>query len=355
MRYSVITTLLAVAVMQIVPLSKHLFAEEPPNAGEEGRAVNEDEKQAGETTSSRFNIAAKTAGGTQMWTDHRFRDGYHIQQNSLTGHWRLLDPSDVRKTWGTRAQCESVLDELKPKPSATDSPGHVVVLLHGLMRTRHSMKPLEAKLRQQGHDDVIRFGYASSRRSISDHANALRSVLEDLPENTQLSFVGHSMGNIVVRHLIGDLQRDGDPQNILPRCRSLVMLGPPNQGAAIARRLAPSGLYGLVTGKGGLELGPQWDDFVQNLATPPFPFAIIAGDVSDNRIKNPLVDNAGDLIVGVEEAKLDGSESFETLPVLHSFLMSDQTAMAKTIEFIDSYAPAKTEEAEQPHSVRDEE
>ncbi len=103
------------------------------------------------------------------------------------------------------------------------------------------------------------------------------------PPETQFSFVGHSMGNIVVRHLISDLQRDGDPHGVLDRCRSMVMLGPPNQGAAIARRLAPTGLYGILTGKGGLELGPDWEDFVQNLATPSFPFAIIAGDVSATR------------------------------------------------------------------------
>ena len=146
------------------------------------------------------------------------------------------------------------------------------------------------------------------------------------------------MGNIVIRHLIGDLKRDGDPDEILPRCRSMVMLGPPNQGAAIARRLAPTKLYGWITGAGGLELGPQWESFSSKLATPDFPFLIIAGDLSANRIQNPLVGGSSDFVVSVDEAKLDGAEAMETFPVLHSFLMRDQAVNKRTIEFISSHA-----------------
>ena len=116
-------------------------------------------------------------------------------------------------------------------------------LLHGLMRTNHSMKPVEVALEDKLVDETIRFSYASTRQSISDSAEALREILEDQPSNSRFCFVGHSMGNIVVRHLIGDLQRDGDPKAILSRCIGMAMLGPPNQGASIARNLAPTGHF----------------------------------------------------------------------------------------------------------------
>ncbi|NND97004.1 MAG: lipase [Pirellulaceae bacterium] len=283
---------------------------------------------------SRFNIPIKTTGGTQVWTDHAYRDGYRVQEHALTGHCRLLDGGNVRRAWGTKEQCLAALENYKPKPADPAKPQQVAVLLHGLMRTSHSMKPLEVSLKEEGFDDIIRFSYASSRRSIGDHAAALRVILEDQPTNTQFTFAGHSMGNIVVRHLVGDLQRDGDPAGILPRCRCMVMLGPPNQGASISRRLAPTGLYGLLTGKGGMELGPEWAEFVKRLATPPFPFAIVAGDVSDNTIQNPLVDGDGDFVVGLDEAKLDGCAEFHTVPVLHSFLMNDPKAIELSVEFI---------------------
>jgi pimeloyl-ACP methyl ester carboxylesterase len=281
-----------------------------------------------------LNLPTKTAGGTQLWTDYLWRDGFRVQQHAWTGHWRLLDDKDVRRGWGSKGHCCELLDELKPQPDSTADPQHVAVLLHGLLRSARCMKPMAAAARSAGFQQVIRFSYASSRQSIGTHAAALRSVLENLPANTQFSFVGHSMGSIVVRRVAGDLQREGDPHGTLDRCRSMVMLGPPNQGAAIARRLAATGLFGIVTGQGGLELGPNWEQFVQQLATPPFPFAIIAGDLSDKRLRNPLVDSSGDYLVSVAEAKLEGSEAFHVLPVIHSMLMKDERSIDLTIDFI---------------------
>lgn len=324
---------------------RRLCADESQIAGEERTLVdpkdNEQNKQDQENatdaaTTSRFNLALKTGGGTQLWTDHCYRDGYRIQQNALTEHWRVLDPSDVRRGWGSEQQCHKILDKLKPNPRVLGKPKHYTVLLHGLMRTHHSMKPIATAMAKEGRPDVIRFAYASTRESIADHSAALKEVLEDLPANTQFSFVGHSMGNIVVRHLIGRLQQD-DPKQLLGRCHSMVMLGPPNQGAAISRRLAPTGLYGWLTGQGGLELGPQWETFVTELATPPFPFMIIAGDVSGLPITNPLVDGSSDFVVSVDEAKLDGSESLEIVPVLHSFLMNDEKALKMTVKFLKEH------------------
>jgi pimeloyl-ACP methyl ester carboxylesterase len=284
-----------------------------------------------------WNWATRTIGGAQLWTDHLHRGGYRLQQNALTKHWRLLDSSDVRRTWGSREQCLSVLDTELPQANQANQPRHVVILLHGLFRTRQSMIPLEDKLHEEGYDETIRYAYASTRKSIGDSAVALREMLEDYPANTTFSFIGHSMGNIVVRHMVGDVQRDGDPNRLLDRCESMVMLGPPNQGAMISKRLAATGLYGWVAGKGGLELGPEWDAIADKLATPPFPFAIIAGDVSNIPVQNPLIDGSSDFVVSLEEADLEGREWLKTVPVLHSFLMTDLVTMDMTIDFIKEH------------------
>ena len=307
-----------------------------------GDAADEKASVLEDSTQSEFdmpmNVPLKTTGGTQVWTDYRYRDGYRLQKHALTGHWRLIDEDDVRRAWGNREQCGQALDKKGPPPAVGRAP-HFVVLLHGLMRTQRSMIPLELAFNEAGYHHVIRFSYASTRASIGDHAAALRELIEDLPADATFSYVGHSMGNIVVRHLIGDLLRDGDPHDVLCRSKAMVMLGPPNQGASIARRLAPTGLFGWITGKGGLELGPDWDEFEKKLGTPPFPFAIVAGDFSEKAIKNPLVDGDGDLIVSLDEVKLDGSECLHRLPVLHSFLMSDPSAIKICVEFVSAKCP----------------
>ncbi len=198
------------------------------------------------------------------------------------------------------------------------------------------MSGLAKALEATGHYHAVPLTYASTRASIADHAAAVREVIESLPSDATFSFVGHSMGNIVTRHLIGDLERDGDPHHILPRCESMVMLGPPNQGASIARALAPTRVFGWVTGAGGMELGTHWETLENRLGTPPFPFLIVAGEKTVAGFENPLVAGKGDFIVSLEEARLDGAERIETVPVLHSYLMSDPICIKKTVAYFES-------------------
>ncbi len=317
--------------LTVLSLAMESYAQEPINAQNKALEQNKMDKEPGP-----LNLEWKTGGGMQFWTDHLHRQGYRLQQNAITGHWRLLDADNIRISWGKRSTCEAVLNRKCPEQTTKAAPKSTIILLHGLMRTRGSMSSLEKELLSQGFPEVIRFSYASTRGAISDHAAALREVLENLPAETEFRFVGHSMGNIVVRHLVGDLEKE-DSKKVLPRCKSIVMLGPPNQGATIARRLAPTGVFGWITGAGGLELGPEWEKLKKNLATPGFPFAIIAGDVSSQVIQNPLTEGSGDFVVSVEEAKLEGAQWLRTVPVLHSFLMDDPSVQKWTIEFLKEH------------------
>lgn len=290
-----------------------------------------------------FNLKLPTLGGKQVWTDHVWRDGWTIQQNVLTGHWRLLDPHSVRHAWGSRAGCDAVLQQ--KELSGTIAGGRAIILLHGLMRSSSSMEQLAKSLQETLELPIINFAYASTRSSISEHAAALRELVAGLPGDTRLSFVGHSMGNIVLRHALGDWQRTGDEQT-LQRIEQVVMLGPPNKGAAIARQLAKSRVFGWVTGQAGMELGPHWKEFEDKLAVPHCPFGIIAGHLPESSFQNPLVDGASDFVVSVEEAHLAGEADFLEVPRLHSFLMDDpevQRAVANFMRYQRFTAPAPVE------------
>ncbi len=278
------------------------------------------------------NWKTPTLGGKQLWTDHAWRQGWRIQQNALTGHWRLLDPSNVRHAWGNRAACNQALEQ---QQLPLTLPGnHVVVLLHGLMRSASSMSGLHTHLSASDNRTIVSFEYASTRSAISNHAAALREVVDGLPVEVRLSFVGHSMGNIVLRHAIGDWQRASDSQT-LERIESVVMLGPPNQGASIARQLSKTGVFGWVTGPGGMELGPNWQEFEAQLAIPPCPFGIVAGRLPESNFQNPLVDGASDFVVSVEETRLEGATDFLEVPRLHSFLMDDPEVQRAVAHFLD--------------------
>lgn len=287
-----------------------------------------------------LNLKLPTLGGKQIWTDHVWRDGWSVQQNVLTGHWRVLDPNNVRHAWGSRAACDAYLQQ--QRLSGDIAGQRAIVLLHGLMRSASSMEELEESLSKTLEVPIINFEYASTRDSIGEHAAALRELIAGLPGDTRLSFVGHSMGNIVIRHAIGDWQR-ADDRGTLQRIEHVVMLGPPNQGAAIARQLSKSRVFGWVTGQAGMELGPQWSEFEDKLAVPPCPFGIVAGHLPESTFQNPLVDGASDFVVRVDEAHLAGEADFLEVPCLHSFLMDEpevQQAVANFMQYQRFTPPA---------------
>jgi pimeloyl-ACP methyl ester carboxylesterase len=287
------------------------------------------------------NWRTPTLGGMQFWTDHRWWFGWRIQNNALTGHWRLLDANNVRQAWGTREHCLQVLDNLIRSDQARPpfALGRVVLLMHGLMRTSRSMGAIARALEDADLGTPVSAEYASTRASIAVHSQAFRELVENLPDKPRLTVVGHSMGNIVVRHAIAQWQRSGDPMGVLRRFDGMVMLGPPNQGASIARRLAKTGLFEIITGQGGMELGKSWSAFQEDLAIPPFPFAIVSGRLTGPLSYNPLIDGEGDFVVTVDETQLDGAAATVEFPVLHSFLMDDPQVQRFTVDFLKSPLP----------------
>lgn len=307
----------------------------------------------------RWNLELPTLGGKQFWTDHRWWHGYRLQYNHTMDHWRIIDPSSFRKGWGTKEAMLEVLEEIKSKPNTEThkDPKEVYLLLHGLMRTASSMKPVEQEilkrlgelssepsvkaasdLESSGFENesiaIIRFQYASTRASIASHAEALRELVENLPGKPRIKIAGHSLGNIVTRLAIAQWKEQGDPQGVLGRIDRVVMMGPPNQGSSFAKRLSQLGLFEMITGKSGMQLGPHWEGLSTNLGIPPCPFMVIAGDLTGTSIQNPLLSGPNDAVVTVQEAKLEGMSELKTFPVLHSFLMQDAQCVEAAVDFL---------------------
>ena len=304
-----------------------------------------------------WNLPLPTTGGIQFWTDHRWWNGWRVQSNSTLLHWRLIDPNSIRRGWGTKEAMLAMLERVRIEKTAMDpsaelsSEAPVFVLMHGLMRTPGSMKPVAKAIQkrfsdfQQKASDspnhtpqqspvIVPFTYASTRDPLSEHASALREVIENLPGKPRWNAIGHSMGNIVLRTAIAQWQAQGDPHGALERLDRVVMLGPPNQGSSFAKKLSQLGLFEQITGDSGMTLGPNWRELQTHFGVPPCPFAVIAGDVSSLHIRNPWLEGPNDGVVTIEETKLDGMRDFATAPVLHSFLTQDQRCIDATVEFL---------------------
>lgn len=284
------------------------------------------------------NFPSATLGGTQFWSDELVFRGWRIQQNVLTGHYRLLDDRDFRSAWGTFDQCQAKLDEQRRERGLQAMDGAAVVTVHGLGRSRDAMQTVGSYLAE--HDDLIwiNVGYASSRRSLDEHAQSLARVLDNLEGIDEIHFVCHSLGNLVVRRYLGEASLPMPRWQTDPRIERMVMLGPPNNGAELARLFKDNKLFGLVTGPSGKELGLTWDEAEQRLATPAFEFGIIAGGLGSERGSNPLVHGDDDLIVAVDETRLPGARDFLIVPCWHGTMLRNERVCACTLRFLtDGY------------------
>ena len=50
-------------------------------------------------------------------------------------------------------------------------------------------------------------GYPTTRGSVDSHARSLDSVVRSLEGMSEINFVAHSLGNLVVRHWLHNLER----------------------------------------------------------------------------------------------------------------------------------------------------
>ena len=298
----------------------------------------------------RFNLRTRTLGGKQFWTDYLVQHQWRIQRNEITNHYRLLNDDNYRHAWGTFLQCKKSLFEIGTKKKLPEIKGKVVLLLHGLGRTRGSMEELRKHLDQQAGLTAISLSYASTRASIEQHAQALSSVIKNIPQASEIYLVGHSMGNLVIRHYLSGKDRPD------PRIMRIVMLAPPNQGSALATLFKDNHLFHIFWGTSGEQIAVNWDRLAKKLATPECEFGIIAGGNIKSFFNNPFIKGEDDLVLRVEETRLEGARDFAIVPSYHGRIMNHSQTKAYTSRFLEKghfisesrRAPITPAEAERP-------
>ncbi len=197
-----------------------------------------------------------------------------------------------------------------------------IVLLHGLLRNKWDMYPLRRFYERLGYP-VFNYGYPARKLDLIGHAERLHNALQHEKLVGNLSFVTHSLGSIVVRQFA----QLYDEHYSLHRA---VFLGPPNQGAAMARMMLKvpfsRALYGPILTEladlnieehcGSLEVG------------------VIAGGTRGGHGYSPLIKGNNDGIVAVEETALAGISDFCIVHLPHPVLMFSKNVMQLTQNFI---------------------
>lgn len=204
-----------------------------------------------------------------------------------------------------------------------------VILLHGLARTRRSMRSLAVFLEQRGYI-VVNVSYPSRRDPIETLAQAaIPPAMATMRSQgvSRIHFVTHSMGGIVLRAFLA--------QESLPELGRVVMLSPPNQGSELADCLCRFFWFHLFFGPAGCQLGTSVDDLPTRLGPPTFALGVITGN-------RPAVGLAGffpgpsDGKVAVARAGLPGMQDFLVLPYGHSLIMRHRRVQAQVLHFLEN-------------------
>ncbi|QDU59794.1 Alpha/beta hydrolase family protein [Planctomycetes bacterium Pan216] len=297
-------------------------------ASDESDPSMEDEltQQPSEST-ARLRWRRQTFGGLQFWSDVYYNQEYRIQQHCLTGEHRLLDGKFKRLTTGDEPTCRSALQRLLAGREKPETPKEVVLLLHGIIRTHHSMRGLAKYLERHGYGTYT-VAYPSTRLAIERHAENLRRIVDGLDEADTIHLVGFSMGGLVIRSFLGDSPH--------PRIGRVVMLGTPNQGAMKADWWHRNWGYRKVMGPAGQQLQTGACGITTQLPqTLPVEFAVVAGARGNGRGYSWILEGDDDGTVSVASTRLAGARDFTTVRSLHTFLMTNRHAQEMVLRFLN--------------------
>lgn len=286
------------------------------------------------------NWKMKTLGGMQFWGDVQFFQSWRIQHNVfLKEHYRLLDASDMRHAWGSLEECRAKLTEIRQTEKLPAMSGKAVILLHGITRSSKHMATFRQPFEKAGYT-VFAMDYPSTRVTVQESAGYLKSVIESLEGITEINFVVHSMGGILVRTYL----KEHAPRD--PRIARMVMIGSPNNGAVMADLLQEklNGIFKPIFGPAGQQLVTDADGFIANLPIPDFEFAVIAGGRGTSDGFNLLIPGDDDGIVSVSSTRLPGAADFlqvnptDVLQIdsTHTYLPTNVNVHAASVRFIQT-------------------
>jgi triacylglycerol lipase len=181
---------------------------------------------------------------------------------------------------------------------------------------------LERELRGAGFR-VMSWGYSSYCCTIAELGNRLRRDVEaGRGDAERVHFVGHSLGNILIRWV---LTRDDPPRGV----GRVVMLAPPNQGSHSADR------YARWIGRVLKPLPELRTDSASTVRQLPVPANVAIGIIAAER----------DGKVTVAETRLPGMAQHVSVPGGHTFIMFRRDVRDLVHAFLrDGQFPALPEE-----------
>lgn len=193
------------------------------------------------------------------------------------------------------------------------------------------MALLGLRLRRDGYE-VHNFGYRPRHQTLDELTARLHRLVDERVEASRYHFIGHSLGNIIVRH--------GFRRDFREELGRIVMLAPPNGPASLASSLRHNKLYQWWTGDSGQKLGDE--TFYRDLPVPEVEFGVVAGDLGPAF----AFGEPNDGVVRVENTKLAGMKDFITVHHTHTLIMMAADTFELAVRFLETGSFAGVEDSE---------
>ena len=205
----------------------------------------------------------------------------------------------------------------------------IVILLHGILRSKTDMLGLDAYLKKHNYE-CINILYPSRKKTLEDLTEFVKDKIEtheNYATNKTINFVTHSMGSLIARYFIAIHK----PKNL----GKVVMLGPPNTGSEFANFLNDnkllSPLFKNIFGPASQQLTTDYKHIDDDIT---YPLGIIAGNASINPLAPWVLEGEHDGIVPVERTKIDGMTDHIVMKSTHSLMMFNPKVMEQVQHFL---------------------
>ena len=203
---------------------------------------------------------------------------------------------------------------------------NIIFFIHGLLRSRISMVFIKRFFKKNGYQ-TLNYSYRSTKFTIKEHSANLANFIAEFAtshQNTNIHFITHSLGGIILREAIADLKED-----TLSSLGRIVMIAPPNKGSDAATRFSKFKFLSNQI-KPLSELSKSQGSVIDEIYHPKdIEIGVIAGKY-DGKVK-------------VEESHLNEEKDHLIVDAMHTFIMNRSDVMEASLSFIKNGKFTKNE------------
>ncbi len=200
-----------------------------------------------------------------------------------------------------------------------------IILVHGIWMKGIELLYLRFKLWRQGYR-VYQFHYPSLFKTPEQNAEKLTQFVSEVDEAV-IHFVAHSLGGIVVSHMLKKYEMD--------KAGKVVLIGTPINGSVVATHLNKKSLLKYLLGKsnikGLLGDGPCWGS--------KRPICVIAGTKKMGvgmLFASKEMQQQNDGTVNLSETRIKQADEFHAVPHSHFSMLWSADVAEKIKSFLAS-------------------